>query len=63
VPLSDVKVDVHQERSMSTIQFPTSYANQQVQILIGDEVFTARADAHAQVVIKKKNIINQIQKR
>lgn len=63
VPLSDVQVDVKKERTMTTIQFPSTYANQQIQLLIDDEVFTAKTDAHAQLIIKKKNIMSQMQKR
>jgi len=63
VPLADVQVDVKQDRSLTTIQLPSNYANQQVQLLIDEEVFTTKADSHGQIAIKKKNIITQIHKR
>jgi hypothetical protein len=63
VPLADVKVDVKSQKNMVDIIFPQSYANQQIQLLIHDEVFSAKADPQATLTIKKKNIINLIQKK
>jgi ATPase len=63
VPLADVKVDVKTQKNMVDIIFPQSSANQQIQLLIHDEVFAAKADPQATLTIKKKNIINLIQKK
>jgi len=62
-PLADVKVDVKTQKHMVDIVFPQSYANQNIQLLVHDEVFSGKADAQAILSIKKKNIINLIQKK
>ena len=62
-PLADVTVDVKTHNHMIDIIFPQSYANQNIQLLIHDEIFSAKADAQATLSIKKKNIINLIQKK
>ena len=63
LPLSDVKVDMQSQKNMTDIIFPPSHVNQHITFLIDDEIFTAKSDAHAVVTIKKKNIINMINKK
>ncbi len=62
-PLAEIQIDMQKWRNEVTLQFPPGYARETIQLLIEDDVFTTQADQHGLVSIKKKNIINRIQKK
>lgn len=63
LPLLEEEVTVDQSKEYVTLQMPANYANQKVSFLIDEEVFHAKSDDHALVVLKKPNIMKLMKKK